>query len=129
MSPAKRGKRMEAFENDDLAAALAECAAAEALAAWPEADAALVLAEAEAIKTEPLTGESFGKIKDLLKQVPEPVRVLRGLEAAKTAADAAQGEPSAKLMRGLASKIAAAAAKAAEAIRAAAAKPAESAGE
>ncbi|CAJ1355845.1 unnamed protein product, partial [Effrenium voratum] len=75
LSPAKRGKHMEA------------------LAAWPEADAALVLAEAEAIKTEPLTGESFGKIKDLLKQVPEPVRVLRGLEAAKTAADAVQGEP------------------------------------
>ena len=79
LSPAKtkRGKHMEAFENKDLAAALAECAAAEALTAWPEADAALVLAEAEAIKTEPLTGESFGKIKDLLKQVPEPVRVLR----------------------------------------------------
>ena len=60
--------------------------------------------------------------------LPEPVRVLRGLEAAKTAADAVQGEPSAKLMRGLASEIAAAA-EAAEAVRAAAAKPAESAGE
>ena len=33
LSPAKRGKHMEAFEIDDLAAALAECAAAEALLA------------------------------------------------------------------------------------------------